>query len=116
MSKIVQIACAQSQDADNGKSCSLFALTDSGQVLELHDQEMATGKGGDGVVGLWTGFWRPLPDLSVTMPAFVPTVAGVGEGDVRPHLYADRVERAAAAKAAAKAAVEKAPAAAADVF
>jgi hypothetical protein len=116
MSKIVQIACAQSQDADNGKSSSLFALTDSGQVLELHDQEMATGKGSGGVVGLWTGFWRPLPDLSVTMPAFVPTVAGVSEGDVRPHLYADRVERAAAAKAAAKKAVEKAQAAAADVF
>lgn len=112
MAKIVQIACSQSQDSDNGASSSLYALTDDGRVLELHEQEPARAKDtGAGNIGLWTGFWRPLPDLSVVMPVFVPLRDGATERDVHAHPYVDRVERAAQAKAAARAA-----AAVADVF
>ncbi|MBB5463789.1 hypothetical protein [Paraburkholderia sp. Cpub6] len=117
MSKIVQIACSQSQDSDNGVSSSLYALTDDGRVLELHQQEPASAKdAGAGTVGLWTGFWRPLPDLSVVMPVFVPTREGVTEQDIHPHAYVDRVERAAKARAAAKALAEKQAVTAPDVF
>ena len=110
MTKIVQIACSESTDGS-----SLFALTDGGDVLQLHEQQIAVDQTMRTGVGVWTAFWRPLPDLSVTLPTFVPTVEGKTERNVVPHQYVQRVERAAAAKAAAKAAVEKAQAAA-DVF
>jgi hypothetical protein len=100
MAKIVQIACSQSQDADNRLNSSLFALTDEGQIFRLHDQESAFPKGANREVGVWSAFWRPIPSLDVTMPVFVPLVVGVTERDVRPHLYAERVERAAAVKPA----------------
>ncbi|CAE6724546.1 hypothetical protein [Paraburkholderia nemoris] len=110
MSKITQIACSESTDGS-----SLFALTDDGHVLQLHDQQSAVDQTTHTDVGVWTAFWRPLPDITVTLPVFVPTVEGRTERDVVPHQYIQRIERAAAAKAAAKAAVEKAPAAT-DVF
>ena len=109
MSKIIQVTCSQSQDADNGANSSVYALTDDGRVFELHDQDVARAKsGGGGVVGVWSAFWRPLPSLDVTMPAFVPLQAGVTERDVHAHHYVERVEKAAA--------VKKAAAAQADVF
>ncbi|SAL06499.1 hypothetical protein AWB81_07622 [Caballeronia arationis] len=75
---------------------SSFALTDEVQLFRLHDQKLAFPKGANREVGVWSAFWRPIPSLDVTIPVFVPLVAGVTERDVRPHLDADRVERAAA--------------------
>jgi hypothetical protein len=103
MARIIQIACSQSQDVDSGVSSSLYALTDEGEVLELHDQEMASDENTGVTVGLFTGFWRPLPNLDVKLPVFVSTVAGKTECDVRPHHYVQRLDNAAKAKAAAKA-------------
>jgi hypothetical protein len=97
MTKIVQIACSESTDGG-----SLFALTDAGEVLQLHDQQTAVDQTAHTGVGVWAAFWRPLPDLSVTLPVFVPTVEGKTERNVVPHQYVKRIERAAAAKAAAK--------------
>jgi hypothetical protein len=111
MTKIVQIACSESTDGS-----SLFALTDAGEVLQLHEQQTAVDQTTHTGAGIWTSFWRPLPSLDVNMPTFVPTVEGKTEREVVPHQYVQRVERAAAAKAAAKAAVEKAQAVSADVF
>jgi hypothetical protein len=91
VSKIIQIAVA-----NDGENDCLYALTDDGKVFKLHDQETAFPRGARRDVGVWSAFWRPLPPLDVTMPVFVPTVAGVTQADVDPHWYADRARKAAA--------------------
>ncbi|CAE6694327.1 hypothetical protein R69619_00403 [Paraburkholderia nemoris] len=111
MTKIVQIACSESADGS-----SLFALTDAGDVLQLHEQQTAVDKATHTGVGVWTAFWRPLPELSVRLPVFVSTVDGKTERNVVPHHYVERIERAAKAKTAAKALTERASAVSADVF
>jgi len=114
MSKIAQIACSESQDAEGNQSRNVYSLSDDGRAFQLHDQEKAADTSHYGNVGIWTAFWRPLPDLNVTMPTFVPTVAGKSDRDVAQHWYVKRLADAAKAKAAqAAAAAKPAPA---DVF
>src|SRR6185437_1358611 len=97
MTKIIQIACSESRDSENGPNSSVFALTDDGRVFRLHDQEVAYPKGSNRKAGIWSAFGRPLPSLDVTMPVFVPTVAGLTERDVQAHWYAARAKQAEAA-------------------
>src|ERR1700694_2083007 len=98
MSKIVQIACSEPQDAEGHESRAVFALADDGKVYRLHEQVPAKNKDGD-VVGVWSQFWRPMPSLDVEMPVFAATVSGVTERTLLPRWFADRAKKAAAAAA-----------------
>lgn len=68
MAKIIQITA--------GEEGAVFALTDEGTVLKFIDQQKADPLASKvdirGSVGNWTAYWKALPDVSVTAPAFVP--------------------------------------------